>query len=233
MDESKDRVALITGASRGIGAAITSRLAQSGATVVVNYSRSAHAAEALVSELRAAGTEALAVRADITQRDQLEGLFDATLGAFGRLDILVNNAGDDAFASLAEIDEAHIDRLFDLNLKAAIFACQRAAALFGDQGGHIINISSIIARTPQPQRAIYSASKAALEAITVAFAAELGPRAITVNAVAPGSTETDLTRARMVGAVRDAIVAKTPLGRLGQPEDIAGLVAFLAGEDAA
>ena len=226
------KVALVTGGSRGIGAAIATRLARDGASVVVNYIRSREAAQALVTDIEAGGGRALAFKADITRREELDELFNAAMGVHGRLDILVNNAGDDAFAAIAQIDEAHIDALFDLNLKAAIFAAQRAAACFGEGGGRIVNISSIIARTPQAERGIYSASKAALEAVTVAFAAELGPRGITVNAVAPGSTETDLIRDRMVGAVRDAVVAKTPMGRLGQPDDIAGLVAFLASDEA-
>jgi len=227
------KAALVTGGSRGIGAAIAARLAQDGASVVINYVRSRQAAQALVADIESAGGQALAIRADITRRDELEQLFKEAMDVYGRLDVLVNNAGDDAFAALARIDEAHIDALFDLNLKAAIFAAQRAAECFGEDGGRIINISSIIARTPQAERSIYSASKAALEAVTVAFAAELGPHGVTVNAVAPGSTETDLTRDRIVGAVRDAVVANTPLGRLGQPEDIAALVAFLASEEGA
>lgn len=227
------KVALITGASRGIGAAAARRMARDGVAIAVNYVANSQAADGVVADIAAAGGDAVAVQADVADRDQRERLFDAVMAEYGRLDILVNNAGADAFASLAEIDQAHIDMLMTINVDAAIFACQRAAQLMGPEGGRIINISSIITRTPQPNRAIYGASKAALEAITESFAAELGPRRITVNAVRPGSTETDMTRERIAGAVREAVEAKTPLGRLGQPEDIAGIIAFLASDDAA
>jgi 3-oxoacyl-[acyl-carrier protein] reductase len=232
-DGSNGKVALITGASRGIGAASARRLARDGFWVAVNYVTNRHAADAVVGEIETAGGRAFALQADVASRDDRRRMFEAVIEACGRLDVLVNNAGADAFASLAEIDEDHLASLMGVNFEAVLFACQQAARLMDRAGGRIINITSIVARTPQPNRAVYGASKAAVEAITASFAAELGPRGITVNAVAPGSTETDMTRRRMVGAVRDAIVANTPLGRLGQPEDIAGLVAFLASDEAA
>jgi 3-oxoacyl-[acyl-carrier protein] reductase len=232
-DGSNGKVALITGASRGIGAASARRLARDGFWVAVNYVTNRQAADAVVGEIETAGGRAFALQADVASRGDRRRMFEAVIEACGRLDVLVNNAGAEAFASLAEIDQDHVASLMGVNFDAVLFACQQAARLMDRAGGRIINITSIGARTPQPGRAVYCASKAAVEAITVAFAAELGPSGITVNAVAPGSTETDMTRRRMVGAVRDAIVANTPLGRLGRPEDIAGLVAFLASDEAA
>ena len=185
-----------------------------------------------MAEIEAAGGTATALGADVADLAELDLLFDRTIAWAGRLDILVNNAGLHIFGRLEEIDADHVDRQMDLNFKSALFACQRAAALMAGPGGRIVNISSIIARTPQAGRSIYAASKAALEALTVALAAELGPRGITVNAVSPGSTDTDMTRPYMVGAMRERALAGTPMGRLGAPEDIAAAVAFLASVEA-
>lgn len=231
------KVALVTGASRGIGAAIAERLARDGATVAINYRANVNDANALAGEIVDAGGQALTLQADLTRRTENHRLVDEVVGQCGGLDILVNNAGVDAFAGLNDIDEAHVESLMSLNFNAAIYAAQRAVEAFEAKdppsGGRIINISSIIVRTPQPQRSIYAASKAALEAATVAWAAELGPRGITVNTVAPGSIDTDMTRARFVGELREKIVAATPMGRLGRPTDIGGVVSFLASDDAA
>lgn len=231
------KVALVTGGSRGIGAAIAERLARNGAIVAINYRADVDSATTLAGEIVDAGGHALTIQADLTKRVENHRLVDEVVDRCGGLDILVNNAGVDAFARLSEIDEAHVESLMSLNFNAAIYSTQHAVEAFATKdrssgGARVINISSIIARTPQPQRSIYAASKAALEAATVAWAAELGPSGITVNAVAPGSIDTDMTRARFVGELRQKIIASTPMGKLGQPTDIANLVSFLASDDA-
>ena len=218
----------MTGGSRGIGAAIARRLAADGIAIIVNHRDSGTAAAAVVADIAASGGRARTIQADVAIPHELGGLFDEA----GPVDILVNNAGLHMFGTLAEIDRAHVERHMALNFTAALFACQRAAASMTGPDGRIVNISSIIARTPQPGRSIYAASKAALEALTIALAAELGPRGITVNAVSPGSTDTDMTRPYMVGATRDRAIAGTPIGRLGAPADVAAAVAFLAAPEA-
>jgi 3-oxoacyl-[acyl-carrier protein] reductase len=228
----ENRVAVVTGASRGIGAGIARRLAADGAAIVVNYSRNASAAEALVAEIEAGGGRAMACGADMSDREQVIRLFDSAWAAYGRLDILVNNAGVAEFLPLEAITPEHYRRLFDVNVCGVLFAMQEAARRFGDQGGRIINISSGAAQAAPPTGSVYSATKAAVDTITRSLAVELGPRRITVNVVAPGFTDTDMFRAFMGGADENEFIARTPLGRIGTAEDIADVVAFLASDEA-
>ena len=228
---------LVTGGSRGIGAAIARRHANEGARVIVNFHTSRRDAEEVVAEIGACGGWAQAAQADIADMQQMQALVNnaatrlADVG--GRLDVLVNNAGIAEPAELEAIDEAHFDRQFATNVKSILFGSQAAARIFGDQGGAIINVSSINARAPAPGYAIYSSTKAAVEAITVALARELGPRGVRVNAVAPGTTLTDMTRRVLTAPLEAAAVNRTALRRLGTPDDIAKVVAFLASDDAA
>jgi 3-oxoacyl-[acyl-carrier protein] reductase len=226
----QDKVALVTGASRGIGAAIAARLAADGAKVVVNYSRSERAANEVVDSIRKIGGYATALQADISDLDQIPRLIDQTLKKFSRLDILVNNAAYSQRRTLDEIDLDHFTRHFKLNVRGLLFATQ-AAAKHMTPGGRIINITSGIVRARVAGSAIYAGSKAAVEAFTRCLAAELGPRGITINSLAPGPTESDMLRESVPEAVQRALVSQTPLGRLGTPADIADAVAFLASDE--
>ncbi|MEM8859015.1 MAG: 3-oxoacyl-ACP reductase family protein [Chloroflexota bacterium] len=224
------KVALITGASRGIGASIAKRFAAEGAKVVVNYRSSSEKAAALVNEIAALGGTATAIQADISKPADVKNLVDQTVQAFNQVDILVNNAGWGALKPLSEITFDLIKSHFDLNVVGLIFATQQAAQHM-PSGGRIINISSIAAKGG-PTGGVYSASKAAVNALTKSFAGDLGPQGITVNAIAPGATVTDLYDEVGLADHEEAIIADTPLGRVGQPEDIAGAALFLASEDA-
>lgn len=227
------KVAVVSGASKGIGAAIAKRLANDGASVVVNYSASAKQAEAVVAEIKAAGGAAKAVRADVSKPAESKQLVDATVAEFGRIDILVNNAGVYEFRPLQEITEGHFDRMFDLNVKGLLFATQAAAAAFGDHGGSIINIGSVASQLAPAGGSAYSATKGAVDVLTRSLATELGPRKILVNAVLPGAVETEGARALPeFEPMLAQLLPRTPLGRVGQPNDIASVVAFLASEDA-
>ncbi|WP_321470059.1 glucose 1-dehydrogenase [uncultured Paludibaculum sp.] len=228
------KTAIVTGASLGIGAAIARKLAAEGASVAVNYARSKAQAETVVDEIRKAGGKAIAVQADLRDAAQITKLFDETVKAFGKVDVLVNNAGQYEFQPLAEVTEEHIDKHFDLNVKSLILATKEAVKVFGDNGGNIINISSIVAQGAVPNGSVYSATKAAVDSLTRSWAAELGPKKIIVNAVSPGATVTEGVQTMdPQGAMFNQFIAKTPFGRLGQPDDIANVVAFLAGSQAA
>ena len=232
MKNLKGKVAVVTGASKGIGAAIAGQLAAEGASVIVNYASSAAQAHALVEKIQSAGGTAKAVQADVSKPAEARKLIASTVAAFGKVDILVNNAGVYEFAPLAEINEDHYNRIFDLNVKGLLFTTQAAAGAFNGRGT-IINISSLAAQSPIPNAAVYSATKAAVDSFTRTLAAELGPRNILVNSILPGPVETE--GAHALGdfkAITDAFVPRTPLGRVGKPADIAGVVSFLASDQA-
>lgn len=228
----KGKVAAVTGGARGIGAAIAERLAADGAAVAVSYSRSAKEAEALVARIRKAGGKASAHKADASVPKEAKGFVAAAVREHGRLDIVVNNAGWGEFVPLEGIDEKHVRAQFDLNVNGPIFTTQAAVAAFPKEGGRVINVSSIAGKGSMPWSSIYSATKAALDALTRVWAAELGPKGVTVNGVAPGPVETDLMNAVADDKLKADMVSRTPLGRIGAPGDVADLVAFLASGDA-
>ena len=230
MNKQIQKVALVTGASRGIGAAIAQRLASDGFTVIVNYAENAAPAEALVRAIEQAGGHALAAKADVSDAADVRRLFDAAETAFGGLDVLVNNAGIMSLASIADADDASFDRQIAVNLKGT-FNTLREAATRLRAGGRIINFSSSVVALLQPTYAVYAATKAGVEAMTSVFAKELRGRDITVNAVAPGPTATDLFLNGKPQEVVDRLAKLAPLERLGQPSDIANTVAFLASPD--
>ncbi|GGA02329.1 SDR family oxidoreductase [Dyella caseinilytica] len=230
MSKQGQKVALVTGASRGIGAAIAQRLAADGFTVIVNYAENAAPAEALVRTIEQAGGHALAAKADVSDTADVRRLFDAAETAFGGVDVLVNNAGIMSLASIADADDASFDRQIAVNLKGT-FNTLREAATRLRTGGRIINFSSSVVALLQPTYAVYAATKAGVEAMTSVFAKELRGRDITVNAVAPGPTATDLFLKGKPQEVVDRLAKLAPLERLGQPSDIASTVAFLAGPD--
>jgi 3-oxoacyl-[acyl-carrier protein] reductase len=227
------KVAVVTGASKGIGAAIAQELANAGAAVVVNYSQSPDQAQAVVAKITAGGGKAKAVKADVSKPAEARKLIEAAVSTFGRVDILVNNAGVYDFVPLAGITEEHYNRIFDLNVKGLLFASQAAANAFDGQGGRIINISSLASQMSLPNAAVYSATKAAVDSFTRTLSAELGPRKILVNSILPGPVETEGTHAIAdFDAVLAGFLPRTPLGRIGQPNDIAGVVSFLASDQA-
>ena len=224
------QVAVVTGASKGIGAAIAEHLAAAGAAVVVNYASSKAGAEAVVQRIRQAGGKAVAVQADVSKPDDVRRLFAETRKAFGKLDILVNNAGIYEFAPLEAITAEHFHKQFDLDVLGLLLTTQEAVKHFGPSGGSIVNLSSVAATLAPPNASVYSATKAAVNAITRSLAQELGPRQIRVNAVSPGVVETEgLHSTGIAGSdFQRQAEAQTPLGRIGQPQDIAPAVVFLA-----
>ncbi len=234
MTKLAGKVALITGASKGIGAAIAEALAAAGAAVAVNYSSSRAGADAVVSRITANGGKAVAVQGDVAKTDDVRRLFAETTAALGRVDILVNNAGIYHMAPLADVSLDDFRRQFDINVFGLLSASQAAAAQFGSQGGSIINISSVVARITPPGSSIYSATKGAVDAITRVLAKELGPQAVRVNAISPGLVNTEGTQsAGIIGSdFEKGAVAGTSLGRTGQVDDIASVAVFLASSDA-
>lgn len=225
-----NRCAIVTGSSRGIGAAVVQRLAADGFAVIVNYTGNAQPAEALVRTIEAAGGTALAHKADVSSAADATAMFDAAETAFGGVDVLVNNAGIMKLAILAESGDDLVDRHLSVNLKGTINMLREAARRLRD-GGRIVNFSSSVVGLYQPTYGVYAATKAGVEALTHVLAKELGTRGITVNAVAPGPTATALFLDDKDRATIDRIAKAAPLGRLGQPDDIAAVVAFLAGPE--
>lgn len=232
MSKLANKVAIVTGASKGIGAAIAKSLAAAGASVVVNYASSKSGADAVVAEIEAAGGKAVAVKGDVSHAAEAKGIVDAAVNTFGRLDVLVNNSGVYEFGALADITEEHFHRQFNINVLGLLLVTQAAAAKMTD-GGSVINIGSLVSRLVPATSAVYTGTKAAVDGITGVLAQELGAQKIRVNAVNPGMVETEGTRtAGIIGSDMEAgTLAQTPLGRIGQPQDIASIVTFLASDD--
>jgi len=233
MGKLKNRIAVVTGASKGIGAGIAKGFAAEGANVVVNYASSKEDAERVITEIKEKGGKAIAVQADVSKAADVRRLFAETRKAFGKLDVLVNNAGIYEFATLAEITEEQFHRLFNTNVLGLILATQEAAKLFGPGGGSIINIGSTASQVTLPATAVYTATKGAVDAITHVLAKELGPKKIRVNSINPGMVETEGVRTGgFIGSeFQKQLEAQTPLGRIAQPNDIAPIAVFLASED--
>ncbi len=233
MSRLHNKVALVTGASKGIGAGIARRLASDGAQVVVHYATDRRGAQAVVADIEAAGGRAVAVQADVRHQAEVAALIEATLGQFGRLDVLVNNSGIYQFARIEDSSEALYRQQFDINVLGPLLVTGTAVP-FLREGASIINVSSFVTRVLPVESAIYSGTKGALDAITGVLSRELGPRGIRVNAVNPGLIETDGTHAAgVIGSDFHAWnQAQTPLGRIGQVTDVASIVAFLASDDA-
>ncbi len=226
------KTALVTGGSRGIGAAIARRLARDGAKIVINYARNSQAADKVAADIRDFGGEAITVKADLSSREEVWKLFLTCREHYHHLEILINNAAISEMRSILDIDESHFDNHFSLNVKGLMFATQEAVKMMGDRGGSIVNISSGVAQSPPARMSVYSATKAAVEALTKSHAAELGPIGIRVNAVAPGLTDTDMLRDAIPAEFQKALIGNTALRRLGTPEDIADVAAFLVSDEA-
>ena len=231
MTDLKEKIAIVTGASRGIGRAIAERLGREGATVVVNYARSSAAAREVVSVIEAGGGKAVAIQADVSDVAAVRNLFGETIDRFGQLDILINSAGTAVHMPLTDTTEDAFDSLFALNARGTFFAMQEAARCMND-GGRIVNISSVNTVLPYPAAAAYLGSKAAVEQFAAVASKELGERGITVNSVSPGATETELLDRTNTPESKAFMARLSPLGRLGRPQDIADLVAFVVSEDA-
>lgn len=234
MAKLENKIAVVTGASKGIGAGIAERLAADGAKVVVNYAASAQAAGAVVERITAAGGEAVAIQADISKPADIEKLFAETEAKLGRADILVNNAGVFAGDGIEAVTPESFDWHYALNVKGLLLATQAAVRQFPQAGGVVVNISSGVALTPMPTMHVYSSTKGAVDTLTRSLALELGPRNIRVVGIAPGMTTTEgATEIGMPQAFIDQMVARTPLGRVGLPKDIAAAVAFVVSDDGA
>jgi 3-oxoacyl-[acyl-carrier protein] reductase len=231
----QEKVAIVTGASKGIGAEIARQLAAEGASVVVNYASSKEGADRVVKDIVGKGGKAVAVKANVSKKAEIKQLFDETKKAFGRLDVLVNNAGIYEFAPLDSITEEHFHKQFDLNVLGLILTSQEAVKHFGSAGGSIVNISSVVATVGFPNASVYSATKAAVDAVTRSLAKELGLRKIRVNSINPGMVNTEGTQTSGIteSDMRRETEKVTPLGRIGKPQDIAPAAVFLASADSA
>jgi 3-oxoacyl-[acyl-carrier protein] reductase len=233
MSKLSNKVAVVTGASKGIGAGIAKALAAEGASVVVNYASSKDDAERVVGDIAKTGGKAVSIQGDASKASDVQRLFAETKNKFGRLDVLVNNAGVYGFAPLADITEEQFHRMFNTNVLGLILATQEAAKQFGPKGGSIINIGSTASRITPPTTAVYTATKGAVDAVTHVLAKELGPRKIRVNSINPGVVETEgVHAAGFIGSdFQKQFEAQTPLGRIAQPDDIAPIAVFLASQD--
>jgi 3-oxoacyl-[acyl-carrier protein] reductase len=233
MAKLSNKVAVVTGASKGIGAGIAKGLAAEGASVVVNYASSKEGAERVVAEIVKDGGKALAIQGDVAKADDVERIFAETTKAFGRLDVLVNNAGVYQFAALEEITQEHFHRQFNTNVLGLILATQQAVKFFGPEGGSIINIGSAVSQLTPPTSAVYTATKGAVDAVTRVLAKELGPKKIRVNSINPGMVETEGSHeAGFIGSdFQKYFEGQTPLGRIAQPADISPIAVFLASQD--
>jgi 3-oxoacyl-[acyl-carrier protein] reductase len=227
------KVAVVTGASKGIGAAIAKRLAAEGASVVVNYAASKTGADKVVADIKAAGGKAVAIQGDVSKKADIDRLFADTKKNYGQLDVLVNNAGVYEFSPLEQVTEEHFHKQFNLNVLGLLLTTQEALKFFPSSGGNVINISSLVSTLAPANAAVYSATKGAVDTITGSLAKELGARKIRVNAVRPGLVETEgtVTVGFTEGEFHDQYVKNAPLGRIGQPQDIAAAVAYLASDD--
>jgi 3-oxoacyl-[acyl-carrier protein] reductase len=234
MKKLTGKVAVVTGASKGIGASIAEHLGAEGASVVVNYASSKAGADIVVKRIHEKGGRALAIQADVSNHDDIKRLFVETKTAYGKLDVLVNNAGIYEFAPLESITAEHFHKHFNLNVLGLLLTTQEAVKLMGPAGGSIINMSSIAGQMPVQNTAVYSATKAAVDAITIALSQELGPRKIRVNSLNPGMVETEGLHAGGLAEsdFRKILESQTPLGRIAQPEDIARAALFFASDDA-
>jgi 3-oxoacyl-[acyl-carrier protein] reductase len=228
----KGKVAVVTGASKGIGAAIAKSLAAEGASVVVNYASSKSGANTVVDAITAAGGKAVAVGGDVSKASEAQGIVDAAIKNYGRLDILVNNSGVYEFSSIEDVTEEKFHKMFDINVLGLLLTTKAALKHIGE-GGSIINVGSIVSRVTPPASSIYTGTKGAVDAITGVLARELGPKKIRVNAINPGMVDTEgVQSAGFLGTdFEKALVAQTPLGRIGQPGDIASVAVFLASDD--
>lgn len=233
MSKLKNQVAVVTGASKGIGAGIAKALAGEGAAVVVNYSSSKEGADKVVAEITASGGKAVAVQADVSKQADITRLFAETKKAFGRLDVLVNNAGIYSFGPLESVTEEGFHSQFNLNVLGLLLTTKEAAKAFGPEGGSVINISSVVSKLLPPNAAIYAGTKAAVDAITKSLSKELGPRKIRVNAINPGMIETEGTHSTgIIGSDFEASVkTQTALSRIGQTDDVSPAAVFLASAD--
>jgi len=234
MSKLKNKVAIITGASKGIGAGIAKAYGNAGASVVVNYSSDAAGAAKVVDEITAAGGTAIAIQANVAIPGEVSKLFAESKNAFGNVNVLVNNAGVFRFDPLEAVTEEEFHRQFNINVLGTILTSQQAVSLFGSDGGSIINVSSVISESPMPHSVVYAATKGAVDTIAGTLSQELGSRKIRVNTIAPGGVETEGSRTLgMIGSdMETQLVAQTPLGRIGQPADIAKVAVFLASDDA-
>ncbi len=234
MTRLQGKVAVVTGASKGIGASIAEHMAAEGAAVVVNYAASKAGADAVVRRINEKEGKAVAVQADLSKPDDIKRLFAQTKAAHGKLDVLVNNAGIYEFAPLDSVTPEHFHKQFNLNVLGLLLATQEAVKLMGPTGGSIINISSIVGPMPVENASVYSATKAAVDAVTIALSKELGPKKIRVNSLNPGMVETEGLHTTGIAAsdFRKMTESQTPLGRIGQPDDIARVAVFYASDDA-
>ena len=233
MNKLANKVAVVTGASKGIGAGIAKGLAAEGAAVVVNYATSKQDADRVVAEITGQGGKAVAVQGDVSKASDVQRLFAETKRAYGKLDVLVNNAGVYQFAALGDITEEQFHRQFNTNVLGLLLATQEALRLFGPEGGSVINIGSTASRLTPPATVVYTATKGAVDAVTQVLAKELGPKKIRVNSINPGMVETEGVRAAgIIGSdFQKQFEAQTPLGRIAQPDDIAPVAVFLASAD--